>query len=296
VDAVAKNEGLQPVASNTSISDVGKSLGDQFYARSKSIFGQIKNITGIDLNILHDQIGVLDDKIADAIDNPEKAGQLEQQKIGLENQAADAAKKFQTATGIDPQQALTDWKKYNASYDFGKQVRMATDGRPGIGTGEVVDPNKLAPRLNKMTQSNSPTQPGRLQQFMGDDLAKNLADNTEVNRGVIRDFTPTTATGQQALQDIIRQNTGTSRIATYKQALGFSPKTDWVGVYKNFNALTPEEQAAQFGNEANAAQTFIKSQAKFQVGKMLAKGAGIALVVHLTGADKALLHLILGSE
>lgn len=292
VNQVASDEGLQSVPDETSVRDLGKGLGDQFYARSKATFQKVQDVTGVDLNDLSDKIATLSDKIADNVDNPEKAGQLEQQRDGLENTAGDAFKKAQDA-GIDVDQAKTDWKKYNASYDFGKQVRFSTDGRSGIGSGEVVDPVKLGPRLQKMADSNSPTQPGRLQQFMGDENTKGLLNKIESTRGAIKDFEPTSATGQKALQQLIRNNTGTGKVAAIKQSLGFSPKTDWLGSYSDFNKMAPEEQLAQFGKDAPATRAFLRSNAKWQVVKMLAKGVTVEEIARTTGLSGFLLHSLL---
>jgi hypothetical protein len=302
VNAVAKGEGLQDVPATTSVRDLGKNLGDQFWARSKDTFAKIQETTGVDLNDLHDKISTLDDKITDAIDNPEKQGQLEQQKLALENRAEGAFKSAKDA-GIDPEQARTDWKKFNASYDYGKQIRASTDGRIGIDDGELTDPNKLAPRLQKMADSNSPTQPGRLQQFMGEDNTNDLLNGVEQHRGAIKDFEPTVtpkmpatqATGQKALADFLAKDTGKSWTSQAKQLAGLNPKTNYIGSYARM-MTKPEEFTAALGPDAEAARAYITSQAKWQAGKMLAKGAtayGIAKILGISVPQ--VLHTLIGS-
>lgn len=287
INSVAAKEGLKEVPADTSVRDLGKNLGDQFYARSKEVFAKVKEATGVDLNELHEKISTISDKITDAIGDSEKEAPLEAAKTKLEwmaDQAFDDAK----AAGIDPEQARVDWKKFNASYDLGKQIRMATDGRTGIGSGEVVDPNKLAPRLQKMADSNSPTQPGRLQQLAGDDLTKNLLTSAESGRGAIANFEPTTATGQKALQNLIRQNTGTGPTAALT-----GPRTNWIKTFQDFNKMPAEEATAAFGKDADAARQFLRSKARWQIGRRVVGGATLAAVATEFGITKALAHLIL---
>lgn len=282
---IASSNNLKTLPGDVPISDLGEQLGDQFYSRSKSIFAKVQQVTGLDLNKLHDQIGILDDKISDAIDNPEKAGILEQQKIALEEKSASAFAKFKQETGIDPTQAEQDWKKYNSSYDIGKKIQQATSGRPGIGTGEITDAQKLAPRLSQATAKVSATRPGRLVELAGPQEANGLADAVEGQRSLIKGFEPSSATGRQALQEIIRRNTAIPsdsgagivgrgiRIAEHPVAsITKTPITDWNGVVSDFDEMGVPERRAAFGSDVSKVNDFIRSQATRQTLSNLAKG------------------------
>jgi hypothetical protein len=290
-NAVAKSEELQPVPDNTPIRETFNNLRDQFYARSKAGFAQIQEATGVDINQLQQDIRKLGYKISDAVDDPDKVDSLTTQ-VQAKQAVADKAFADAQAKGINTTQAVTDWKKMNAADEMNAHVVNSTTGRPGVGNGEITDPTKLAPRLDKASVSQSATRPGRLQEFMGNDTANNLADTIEAQRGAIKDFQPTTATGQKALQDLIRPNTGAGKVQSIKQSLGFTPKTNWLSTYSDLNKLSSAEMAAKFGPDAAQARSFVASQARWQLGKMLAKGVGIATITHVTGLDGAALHAI----
>ncbi len=57
------------------------------------------------------------------------------------------------------------------------------------------------------------------------------------------------------MQDLLRPNTGTgvtgrvTGIPQLRQLLGFKPDTNWLGVYRDFSKLSPEEMTAQFGTD-----------------------------------------------
>jgi len=271
VNKVAEENGLNPVTK--SIRDIGKELGDQFYARSKDTFKQVQDATGVNPTEVQNKICTLNDKIEAAVDDPEKAGQLEQQKLSLEN-TAEKAFNDAKAKGIDVEQARSDWKKYNASYEFGQHVRASAEGTMNAPT---INPNKLAPRLQKFSESTSPTQAGRLQQLAGEDNAVALVEHAENARTAIHDikeFKPSSPTGQKALDEIVRNNTeGKSSIARGGKVIG---KTDWNGVVKNFENLTPEEQTLRFGNDVPKVRQYLGRQAlKQNTLKLLKYGAGV---------------------
>lgn len=285
VNEQAAEDGLKPLNPETSGQDAFHELGDQYQARAKAGYAQIKNATGVDINELGNQISDLKDKIGDAVGEPDKIERLQEQLV-TKQQVMDTAKVQAEKAGLDPDQPGQDWKSYKASYDVGNKVRAASDG-------DVIDPNKLSPRLDKAMNNKYPGQAGRLQQVVGEDRANNLMDQINQQRGAIKDFEPTTATGQQAMKDLIRPNTGTGRVQAIKQALGFEPKTNWIGTYSDMSKLPPEEMTARFGADAPAAKAFVQAQAKNQVIKMAAKGLGVAAIGHLLGIDKAAIHFIL---
>ena len=295
-DAAAQDAGLKPVDPSTPIRQVYQDVGDQLQARSKATYAQIKSTTGFDINDLVGKIKLKNAGIQNAITNgdEELAGKLEQERIGLENQVGDAMTKAKAA-GIDVDSAAADWKRYKASYDINNHVVGSTSGVSGIGEGEQVDPNKLSPRLQRASIGKTPGRPGRLQEFMGDDSSQSLRNAVEQSRVSIKQFEPTTATGQRALQDILQSNTGKGWLQTAKQSFGFAPKTDYIGSFRDFNKMPTEDATAQFGDEAPEVGKYLQKQALWQVGKMVAKGATLEGIAHLTGADKALLHLIFSS-
>jgi hypothetical protein len=296
-DAAAQDAGLRPVDPSTPIRQVYQDVGDQLQARSKATYAQIKSVTGVDIkDDLLGKIKLKNTGIQNAITNgdEELAGKLEQERIGLENQVGDAMTKAKAA-GIDVDSAAADWKRYKASYDINNHVVGSTSGVSGIGEGEQVDPNKLSPRLQRASIGKTPGRPGRLQEFMGDDSSQSLRNAVEQSRVSITQFEPTTATGQRALQDILQSNTGKGWLQTAKQSFGFAPKTDYIGSFRDFNKMPTEDATAQFGDEAPEVGKYLQKQALWQVGKMVAKGATLEGIAHLTGADKALLHLIFSS-
>jgi hypothetical protein len=285
VNKVAEDNGLKPVQSK-SIRDVGKGLGDQFYARSKNTFQQVQDATGVNPTDISNKISTLSDKIEAAVDDPEKAGALEQQKLALENQAAKAFEDAK-AKGIDVEQARDDWKKYNAAYEFGQHVRNSAEGTLA---NPVINPSKLAPRLQKLSESTSPTQPGRLQQITGDEHASSLvehAENARTATQAVKEFVPSSPTGQQALQDLLRTNTtGKSSIIRGGKVVG---KTDWNGAIKDFENLTPEEKTARFGNDVPKVRQYLGRQALKQNAMSILLGdTATGRLVRLVGGEEIL--------
>jgi hypothetical protein len=264
VGNIAHNEGLNPIADDVSVRDIANKLGDQFYARSKDMFTKVQEVTGVDLDDLNTKIQTLSDKIEDAVDDPEKAGRLEQQKLGLENKADEAFAKAKE-NGLNVDQAKADWKKYNAAYDLGKQIRMSTTGRAGIGSGETVDISKLNPRMHKLYDSNSPTQPGRLQQLAGEPEATSLlsrVDTHQLATQTIKDYVPQTATGTEALREVIRRNTiAKPSLFPFGKT---SAVTNWNDVVKDLGNLSPEELTQKFGDEVPQVRQYVNSQAARQ--------------------------------
>jgi hypothetical protein len=267
VNKVAAQNGLDPV--NTSIRDIGKELGDQFYNRSKNTFQQVQDTTGVNLTDIRNKIATLSDKIEAAVDDPEKAGQLEQQKLGLENTADQA---FNTAKekGIDAGQARDDWKKYNASYEFGQHIRNSAEGTLSNPT---INPSKLAPRLQKFNESTSPTQAGRLQQLAGDNAATLVehAENARTAEQAIKEFVPSSPTGQQAMQDLLRSNT-TGKAGIRGKVAG---QIDWNGAVRDFENLPPEEQIARFGSDVDKVRQYFGKQVQRQIALNLLKKAAV---------------------
>jgi hypothetical protein len=121
------------------------------------------------------------------------------------------------------------------------------------------------------------------------------ADNAQVTAQGIKDYVPKTAGGKQALKEILQSNTGTGRLASFKEALGWTPRTDYIGAYSDFNDLNAAEQAARFGAEVPKAKAFLQSQARWQVGKMVVGGLTLEEIARRTGIASAVLHALIGS-
>jgi hypothetical protein len=112
------------------------------------------------------------DEVA-GIDDDQYA-KFDQKAKDIEAAQDDLIKNLVNDGKIDPdlaEGAKADYKQANALYDVSQQIRSSASGlRPEIGGGtpEVIDPGKLAPRLNKLYDS------GRLQQALGEDGAQSL--------------------------------------------------------------------------------------------------------------------------
>jgi hypothetical protein len=302
---VAKENGVETPNPN-SVRDVAKNTADQVFAKSKNAYAQLDEASGGRWQRFDDQLKNVRDKMKEVagIDD-DKYAELEQKQNEIETSQAQLIEDMKAAGKVDPalaDEARANYKKAQALYDVDSQVKMSTTGRAGVGKGvETVDPNKLAPRLHKLYDS------GRLQQAVGDDRAAALIDHAETAQTAaqeIKDFEPSTtsATGQQAMQELLRPNTGTgvsgraTGIPQLRQLLGFKPSTNWLGVYRDMNALAPEELSARFGADAPAARTFIASQARKQLARIIIGGYTVKKIADATGIPAVVLHTIAGAE
>jgi hypothetical protein len=285
VNRVAKDDGLEPVQPS-SLRDLVKDLGDQYFNRSKAVYQQVEDATGVNITDIRNKINTLNDKISNAVDNPELEDTLAEQRDTLEKRGADAMEQAK-AQGIDSDQAISDWKKGNAAYDLGKQIRASVKTRGSADIVDTVNPGSLADRFHKMADSNSPTQPGRLQQLMGDHAESILrtADEGAIFDQNIKDLKNMPATGQQAMQDLLKQST----MANYRGA----PKTYFLKALKNFDAMGPEKQFAQFGRNIPQARNFLLQGAKRQLVKRIGTGLTLGAIAHEAGVDKAALHALI---
>ena len=302
---VAKENGVEAPNPN-SVRDVAKNTADQVFAKSKNAYAQLDEASGGRWQRFDDQLKNVRDKMKEVagIDD-DKYAELEQKQNEIETSQAQLIEDMKAAGKVDPalaDEARANYKKAQALYDVDSQVKMSTTGRAGVGKGvESVDPNKLAPRLHKLYDS------GRLQQAVGDDRAADLIDHAETAQTAaqeIKDFEPSTtsSTGQQAMQELLRPNTGTgvsgraTGIPQLRQLLGFKPSTNWLGVYRDMNALAPEELSARFGSDAPAARTFVASQARKQLARIIIGGYTVKKIADATGVPAVVLHTIAGAE
>jgi hypothetical protein len=299
LNKAADEHGLEQIPENVTVRDAAQNLADQFRARSQATFQNVEKVTGINVTSLKNRISALSDQIdALAISDPEKAGALEQQKLAFENKAEGA---FDAARdkGLDVDLARTDWNGNLRANELSQKIRNADDGT--IGNPEI-NPGRLTKPLQKMLDS-ADGRPGGLEQLLGSDNAKALVQHAENARTAtqnIKDFTPSGPTGQQALKQLISDNTGTGltgKLTGLPQArtlIGMKPSTNWLGVYKDFSNLSSEEIAAKFGSDAPKTAAFIKSQARRQAVGSVVKAGSIAAAAHATGVSSGVFHLLVG--
>jgi hypothetical protein len=171
------------------------------------------------------------------------------------------------------------------------RIGVQTKMRDGTIQNLKADPNEVAKKFGVTKESlaasdaNQPyrapggqPRPAVTTSDTGDNLASTLvehAENARTASQAIKDFVPSSPTGQQALQELLRNNTtGKSSIARGGKIIG---KTDWNGVVKDFENLTPEEQTLRFGNDVPKVRQYFGRQAlKQNTLKLLKVGVGLA--------------------
>ena len=302
---VAEENGVEP-SKAASIRDVVQETGDAVYAKAKAQFATLDEATGGNVTRYDEQIRNANRALQNVTDDVEEA-KLMSRKADLLRKQEEAFKQAEDA-GVDPKlvdDARANYRKSQALYDVDSHVKMSTSGtRPNIGKAgaqspEVVDPKKLSSRLNKVYDS------GRLQDAVGEDNAQSLlthADDAQIAGQQIKEFVPSSPTGQKALADLMRPNTGTgvtgrvTGIPQLRQLLGFKPSTNWLGVYRDMSELNADEMAARFGSDAPQARAYVTSQARRQLGMMIVKGYALKKVADGTGIPASVLHVVAGSE
>ncbi len=283
--------GLPPVPDTTSVLDVPQQSADAFQARSQSTFQKVEDITKVNPTTLRDIMSARADQVENflAAGKDEEAGNLQQLQLNDENRMAKAfndAKK----QGVDVDQARSDWNKSLRADELSSAVRSSKSSASTLANPEI-DPSKLTPKLQKLYESQPGGKTAKLAQLGGDDNATKLVETAENARGsaaAIKDFEPTSATGQKAMQDILRPNTG-SRV------VGTGMKTNFLKSLDDFEKLSPAEQTERFpgSGEVEQARSYLKSQARWQVGKRIAAGVGIAVIASSLGVTGALIHALM---
>jgi hypothetical protein len=311
MNKVAEKEGLKPIPESTDIRDVPKALSDQLYFRSKAGFDAVKKATGVDINILKDQMYDLRLKIDSTFDNPDLEGKLIERMNALDDQAQSALQEAEKQ-GVNVRQPLEDWKKMHAASEYGTAVRQSAEGRYG-----VINPDKYAPKVEKMYRSNSPTQPGRLQQLAGNEVAEGIRNDAyaaQETQEAIKNYKPPTdtmvpgttiknpalklktpasvtkteavpATESKALYDLVRPN-------VKGKLLTDGARTNWAKVQDSFDALKPEEVKARFKNPEQV-RDLIHTQARNQMLKTIAKVGGIGAAASALGISQWMAHRLL---
>ena len=158
-----------------SIRNTFRSLADGVEKQSKAMYRQIDDATNGEFTNLQNKIRNVEQKtleIAGTDDALEE--KLFNQKVSLNVKLDEAIEAAQKA-GVDPgvaDQARAAWKQQSALRDLDTAVKGATEGDIKHAP-EVVDPNKLVTRLQKLEDS------GRLTEAIGahgDDLLTHAYD------------------------------------------------------------------------------------------------------------------------
>jgi hypothetical protein len=249
LNQTASDAGLDAIADSTPITDAPQELADSFQTRSQATFDQIEKITGIDPTALKEQMAARADQITEATASGdlEKAGKLDMLQKADENRSLQAFNQAK-AQGVDVEQARSDW---NASLRGDELSAAVRNSKASTSTlkNPVLDPAKLAPRLQKLAESQPGGKAPKLFQLGGEDNATTLVEHAENARDAtqaIKDFVPQSATGQKLFSQIVSNNTAEkSSLLRGGNSVGV---TDWNGVLKDIGNLTPAQQSA-LGND-----------------------------------------------
>jgi hypothetical protein len=249
INQTASDAGLDAIPDSTPITDAPQELADSFQARSQATFDQIEKITGIDPTALKEQMAARADQITEATagGDLEKAGKLDMLQKADENRSIQAFNQAK-AQGVDVEQARSDW---NASLRGDELSAAVRNSKASTSTlkNPVLDPAKLAPRLQKLAESQPGGKTPKLFQLGGEDNATALVEHAENARDAtqaIKDFVPQSATGQKLFSQIVSNNTAEkSSLLRGGNSVGV---TDWNGVLKDIGNLTPAQQSA-LGND-----------------------------------------------
>jgi hypothetical protein len=287
-----------------SVRDAFKTQADAVLEKSKAAYKELDSASGGQWQRFDNALKNINRQIQEKVGIDDDAVELlEQKRNEIETSQAQLVEDLKADGKVKPEladKAKADYKKAMALSDVDNAVKASTKGRAGVGQGiETVDPNKLAPRLQKLYDS------GRLKQAVGEDAASEFighAENAQTATQSIKDFVPSSATGQKALADLIRPNTGTgvtgrmTGIPQLRQLLGFEPSTNWLGVYRDMSGLGADEMTTRFGADAPLARTYVQRQALYQIGRILAKGYALKKISENVGIPTAILHTLVGAE
>ncbi len=283
VNQVANDAGLEPVPESTPITDAPQKLADAFQSRSQATFDKVEEITGLNPTTLKEQMAARADQMTEAAaaGDTEKAGKLEMLQKASENKALQAFNQAK-AQGVDVDQARADWNSSIRSDELSAAVRGSKANTSTLES-PVLDPNKLAPRLQRLAESQPGGKAPKLFQLGGEDSATGLVEHAENAREAvqaIKDFVPQSATGQKLFSQILSDNTvEKSSLLRGGKVTG---ATDWNAVIKDLGNLTPEQQAAAGSDLAKMRQVASRQAVKqnaikaLKVGGVLGAGEEIA--------------------
>ena len=186
--SVADDAGVSPDA--PSIRTQFEKLADGVESNSKGLYQQIDDATDGEFTNIQNKIKNVDYKLKEIAGTDDAAEEkLFNQKVALGtkmDEAIEAAKE----NGVAPEvadQAKTAWKQSSALRDVDAQVKASTFGN-NIHAPEVVDPTKLATRLQKLADS------GRLQEALGDEQADALLKTAYDGTNAAKDVAAKSAT------------------------------------------------------------------------------------------------------
>lgn len=246
INQTASDAGLDPVPDSVPITDAPQELADAFQTRSQATFDKVEEITGIDPTALKQQMAERADQITEAAASGdlEKAGKLEMLQKADENRGIQA---FNTAKaqGVDVDQARTDWNQSLRGDELSAAVRGSKANTSTLAN-PVLDPAKLAPRLQKLAESRPGGKAPKLFQLGGEDNATALVEHAENARDAtqaIKDFVPQSATGQKLFSQILSNNT-IEKSGGILRGGKVVAGTDWNGVVKDLGNLSPAQQTA----------------------------------------------------
>lgn len=151
----------------TSIRKSAASLAENVEFKSKGLFQQIDDATDGEATNLQNKIKNVDFKLRDIAGTDDTLeDKLTQQKTALESRFDDVLTKAQengvSQDTIDT--AKQTWKQSSALRDLDTQIKASTAGNVK-NAPEVVDPNKLVGRIQKLADS------GRLEEALGSEHA-----------------------------------------------------------------------------------------------------------------------------
>jgi hypothetical protein len=178
---VAEENGVEKSAAS-SIRDVVKDTADAVYAKSKSQYQVLDEVTGGRFQRFKDRLDNIRQSL-DSLTGTEEDVMKEASLLKAQKETEDAmqeAFKDAKAKGVDLKlidEANANFKKSQALYDLDKHLKMSASGmRPDMGTAaarnpETVDPSKMFSRMNRLYDS------GRLQEAVGQKNAESLLDH-----------------------------------------------------------------------------------------------------------------------
>ena len=168
VNDVASDTGVKaPVGSlRTSV----EQIADGVQSKAKGLFQQIDDATGGDFTNLQNKLKNVTYKLRDITGTDDALeSKLEEQAAMLRSRLEDSIEAAQQ-NGVAPEvadQAKAAWRQMSALRDVDSQLKAAIAGNVK-NAPEVIDPAKLAPRLQKLEDS------GRLAEAMGKSAANDL--------------------------------------------------------------------------------------------------------------------------
>jgi hypothetical protein len=282
VNQTLDDAGLDAVPDSVPITDAPQKLADAFQARSQDIFNKVEELTGVNPTTLKEQMAARADQITEAAASGEveKAGKLEMLQKADENKSLQAFNQAK-AQGVDVDQARSDWNASIRGDELSAAVRGSKANTSTL-KNPILDPGKLAPRLQKLAESQPGGKASKLSQ-LGGDRATGLVEHAENARDAtqaIKDFVPQGASGQKLFSQILSNNTvEKGSLLGRGKVVG---QTDWGGVVKDLGNLSPAQQSALGDDLARMRQFAGKQAVRQTAAKLLKAGVGLGTAEEVT--------------